>query len=56
VAGTGLASYWISPAAAEGFFHSFSGWVVFVVALAGLLTFHRALDVVRARWIRIVRV
>jgi exosortase len=56
VAGTGLASYWISPAAAEGFFHSFSGWVVFVVALAGLLTFHRALDLVRARWIRIVRV
>ena len=33
VAGTGLASYWISPAAAEGFFHSFSGWMMFVVAL-----------------------
>ena len=33
VAGTGLASYWISPAAAEGFFHTFSGWIMFVVAL-----------------------
>ena len=37
VAGTGLASEWISPAAAEGFFHTFSGWLVFVVAFAGLL-------------------
>jgi len=44
VAGTGLASYWISPAAAEGFFHTFSGWVMFVLALAALLAFHRALE------------
>jgi exosortase len=50
VAGTGLMSYWISPAAADGFFHSFSGWLVFVVALAGLLAFHRTLDIARARW------
>jgi len=33
VAGTGLASEWISPAAADGFFHTFSGIVVFAVAL-----------------------
>lgn len=52
VAGTGLASYWISPAAAEGFFHTFSGWLVFIVALAGLLAFHRALELTRARWTR----
>ena len=44
VAGTGLASYWVSPAAAEGFFHTFSGWLMFVVALGALLAFHRALD------------
>jgi len=45
VAGTGLASYWISPAAAEGFFHTFSGWLMFVVALACLFAFHRLLEV-----------
>lgn len=43
VAGTGLASEWVSPAAADGFFHNFSGWVVFVVATAGLLLVQRAL-------------
>jgi exosortase len=55
VAGTGLASYWISPAAAEGFFHSFSGWLMFVVALAGLLAVHRALELARGRVFRVVR-
>jgi exosortase len=49
VAGTGLASYWISPAAAEGFFHTFSGWLMFIVALGALLVFHRALEMGRAR-------
>jgi exosortase len=44
VAGTGLASEWISPAAADGFFHSFSGWVVFLVACAGLMVFQRLLS------------
>ena len=43
VAGTGLAAEWISPQAAEGFFHEFSGWVVFVVAFALLLAAQRAL-------------
>ena len=52
VAGTGIASYWISPAAAEGFFHTFSGWLMFVVALAGLLAFHRVLELARAQWTR----
>ena len=37
VAGTGLASHWMGPAAAQGFFHGFSGWLVFLVALAGLV-------------------
>ena len=53
VAGTGLTSYWISPAAAEGFFHTFSGWIMFIVALAGLLAFQRVLDMTRARWSRV---
>jgi exosortase len=37
VAGTGLASHWIGPQAAEGFFHGFSGWLMFVVAFVGLV-------------------
>ena len=41
VAGTGLASELVSPAAAEGFFHTFSGWLVFVVALRGLVGVQR---------------
>ena len=55
VAGTGLASYWISPAAAEGFFHSFSGWLMFVVALGGLLLVHRMFEIARARALRPAR-
>jgi exosortase len=47
VAGTGLASHWISPAAAEGFFHTFSGWLMFVVAFVGLLTVQQAIARVR---------
>lgn len=43
VAGTGLAAQWVSPAAADGFFHTFSGWMVFVVAFAGLLLVQRGL-------------
>jgi len=43
VAGTGLASELISPAAAEGFFHAFSGWLMFVVAFAGLLAVQRVI-------------
>jgi exosortase len=37
VAGTGVAAAWISPAAADGFFHAFTGWVAFVVACAALV-------------------
>lgn len=43
VAGTGLAAEWISPQAADGFFHEFSGWVMFVVAFALLLLAQRLL-------------
>ena len=37
VAGTGIAAEWVSPKAADGFFHTFSGWLVFIVAFIGLL-------------------
>jgi len=32
VAGTGIAAHYWGPQAAEGFFHTFSGWLMFVVA------------------------
>ena len=41
VAGTGFTSHWLGPRIAEGFFHGFSGWLVFAVAFAGLLATQR---------------
>jgi exosortase len=43
VAGTGIAAHYYGPAAAQGFFHTFSGWLVFVVALGLLFLLTRAL-------------
>ena len=34
VAGTGVAAHYYGSNAAEGFFHTFSGWLVFIVAFA----------------------
>jgi len=36
VAGTGIAAHFYGSAAAQGFFHEFSGWLVFVAAFAML--------------------
>jgi exosortase A len=41
VAGTGIAAHYYGAAAAEGFFHEFSGWVIFVVAFALILLLQR---------------
>jgi exosortase len=46
VAGTGIAANYYGPAAAEGFFHTFSGWLVFVVSFAMLVLIHRLI----VRW------
>jgi exosortase len=43
VAGTGLAAHYWGAGAAEGFFHTFSGWLVFVVAAALLLLSERVI-------------
>jgi len=43
VAGTGIAAHRFGPAAAEGFFHEFSGWLVFVAAFALTLAIQRAI-------------
>jgi len=36
VAGTGIAAHYIGPEAAQGFFHTFSGWLMFVAAFVML--------------------
>jgi exosortase A len=43
VAGTGIAAHYYGPAAAEGFFHEFAGWMVFVVAFLMLFVVMRVL-------------
>jgi exosortase len=37
VAGTGIAAQWWGPEVAQGFFHEFSGWIVFIVAFGMML-------------------
>lgn len=43
VAGTGMAAQWIGPEAADGFFHEFSGWIVFLFAFAMILILQRVI-------------
>jgi exosortase len=43
VAGTGIAAQRFGPAAAEGFFHEFSGWVVFMVAFLLMFALQRVI-------------
>jgi exosortase len=40
IVGTGLLVQYWDPEKAEGFFHSFSGWLIFVVSLVMLFTLH----------------
>jgi exosortase len=41
IMGTGLLTQYLSPEAAEGFFHTFSGWFLFSVALLSLFAIHK---------------
>ncbi len=41
VAGTGMAAQWVGPEAAQGFFHEFSGWIVFIFAFIMILIIQR---------------
>lgn len=45
VAGTGIAAHHFGPATAEGFFHTFSGWLVFLTATFLLLALGRLTQV-----------
>lgn len=42
IVGTGLLVQYWDPDKAEGFFHAFSGWLIFVVSLGMLFLLHRA--------------
>ena len=43
VAGTGMAAHWRGAEVAEGFFHGFSGWIMFIAAFALMLMIQRLL-------------
>ena len=49
VAGTGILGHYWSPAAAEGFFHNFSGWIIFVLSLLLLFSVQRLIHL-PGRW------
>jgi exosortase len=43
VAGTGIAAHYYGPEAAQGFFHSFSGWIIFIAAFIMMFILYRAI-------------
>jgi len=47
VVGTALLTYYWGPKTADGFLHSFSGWVIFIVATSLLLMLHALINVTR---------
>jgi exosortase/archaeosortase family protein len=47
IVGTGLLVQYWDPEKAEGFFHAFSGWLIFVVSLLMLYVVHRAINLFR---------
>lgn len=48
--GTGLISYLAGEESALGFFHTFSGWLIFLMALAFMLLASWVLQVIDSRW------
>lgn len=49
IVGTGLLVQYWDPDKAEGFFHAFSGWLIFVVSLLMLFALHKCLSVLGRR-------
>jgi exosortase D (VPLPA-CTERM-specific) len=56
IAITGYLTLKVSPEAAEGFFHGFSGWLIFMVSFVFLAILSRLLKIVRTRVLRQVPV
>jgi exosortase len=46
VAGTGLAAHFYGPEAAQGFFHVFSGWIIFIAAFIMMFIFYRIIALI----------
>jgi exosortase len=55
ITGTGLCVQYWDPEKAMGFFHEFSGWVMFVISLACLYLVHRAMRVFSSREVEVKR-
>lgn len=49
IVGTGLLVQYWDPDKAQGFFHAFSGWLIFVVSLVMLFLLHRGLQLLWAK-------
>jgi exosortase len=49
IVGTGLLVQYWDPEKAEGFFHAFSGWLIFVLSLLMLFVLHQAFSLWRGR-------
>lgn len=50
VAGTGMLAHYYGPDTALGFFHTFSGWIVFLVAVTLLIVVHRVVRLLVPAW------
>lgn len=46
VAGTGIAAHFYGPEAAQGFFHSFSGWIIFIAAFIMMFILYRIIALI----------
>jgi len=55
ITGTGLVAQFWDPAKAQGFFHEFSGWVIFLISLAMLFVFDRLLRIGDSKRLRVVQ-
>ncbi|HUY14168.1 MAG TPA: exosortase A [Terriglobia bacterium] len=49
IMGTGLTGLYWDPDKAQGFFHEFSGWVIFIVSLLSLFLLHGLLRIIARR-------
>jgi exosortase len=49
IVGTGLVVQYWDPNKAEGFFHAFSGWLIFVVSLIMLFLLHGLLRLIKGQ-------